>query len=94
MSIHDEADYPWLIPEKLLIAICLERNKYVLGVCLGLSCWEGHFVGKRRTTCVVACPPSLTRFWEKVFSYFSDIENGQKWASPKRDSPTQECIPD
>ncbi len=29
---------------------------------------------------------------EGVF-VFSDIENGQKCASPKRDSPTQECIP-
>jgi hypothetical protein len=70
MSIHDEADYPWLIPEKLLIAICLERNKYVLGVCLGLSCWEGHFVGKRRTTCVVACPPHLQGFGRRCFRIF------------------------
>jgi len=34
MSVH-EADYPWLIQEKRLIAKCLERNKYILDVCLG-----------------------------------------------------------
>src|SRR5580698_8576655 len=35
MSIHDEADHAWLVPEKRLIAQCLERDKYILGVCLG-----------------------------------------------------------
>ena len=35
MSIHDEADHAWLLAEKRLVAQCLERNKYVLGVCLG-----------------------------------------------------------
>jgi GMP synthase (glutamine-hydrolysing) len=35
MSIHDETDYAWLVPEKRLIAQCLERDKFVLGVCLG-----------------------------------------------------------
>ena len=35
MSVHDEADYAWLAPEKKLIAQCLAKNRFVLGVCLG-----------------------------------------------------------
>jgi len=35
MSIHDEADHAWLLPEKRLVTRCLETDKYVLGVCLG-----------------------------------------------------------
>jgi GMP synthase (glutamine-hydrolysing) len=35
MSVHDEAEYAWLRPEKALIAECLQRKKFVLGVCLG-----------------------------------------------------------
>ncbi len=35
MSVHDEADYPWLVAEKRLIAQCLQDGKFVLGVCLG-----------------------------------------------------------
>jgi GMP synthase-like glutamine amidotransferase len=35
MSVHDEAAYPWLVPEKKLIARCLATGKFTLGVCLG-----------------------------------------------------------
>ncbi|HVW07085.1 MAG TPA: type 1 glutamine amidotransferase [Bryobacteraceae bacterium] len=35
MSVHDEAEFPWLRPEKALVAECLKRKKFVLGVCLG-----------------------------------------------------------
>jgi GMP synthase-like glutamine amidotransferase len=35
MSVHDEAEYEWLRPEKALIAQCLRQSKFVLGVCLG-----------------------------------------------------------
>lgn len=35
MSVHDEADYEWLRPEKALVAECLKQKKFVLGVCLG-----------------------------------------------------------
>lgn len=35
MSVHDEAEYPWLVPEKKLIAQCLGAGKFVLGICLG-----------------------------------------------------------
>ena len=35
MSVHDEAAYPWLIPEKKLIERCLAACKFTLGVCLG-----------------------------------------------------------
>src|SRR6185312_11702960 len=35
MSVHDEADYEWLRPEKALVAECLKQKKFVLGICLG-----------------------------------------------------------
>ena len=35
MSIHDEADYPWLTAEKELIAAAIRDGKKVLGICLG-----------------------------------------------------------
>ncbi len=35
MSVNDEAEYPWLVPEKEFIRVAIEQGKPVLGVCLG-----------------------------------------------------------
>lgn len=35
MSVHDEAEYPWLSVERRLVESCLGSRKFVLGVCLG-----------------------------------------------------------
>jgi GMP synthase (glutamine-hydrolysing) len=35
MSVHDEGEYEWLRPEKALVAECLKKKKFVLGICLG-----------------------------------------------------------
>jgi GMP synthase-like glutamine amidotransferase len=35
MSVHDEAVFPWLRPEKALIAAAIGAGKKVLGICLG-----------------------------------------------------------
>jgi GMP synthase-like glutamine amidotransferase len=35
MSVHDEAEYPWLRAEKELIAAAIREGKKVLGICLG-----------------------------------------------------------
>lgn len=35
MSVHDEAEFPWLRPEKELIAKSIREGKKVLGICLG-----------------------------------------------------------
>ncbi|HFH3001027.1 TPA: type 1 glutamine amidotransferase [Pseudomonas aeruginosa] len=35
MSVHDEAQYPWLVAEKRLIRAALDAGKKVLGICLG-----------------------------------------------------------
>lgn len=35
MSVHDEAEHPWLVAEKAYLQGVLEREKPVLGVCLG-----------------------------------------------------------
>lgn len=35
MSVHDESEFSWLQPEKVLVRECLELRRFVLGVCLG-----------------------------------------------------------
>lgn len=35
MGVSDETDYPWLTPEKALIARAIAAGKKVLGICLG-----------------------------------------------------------
>ncbi len=35
MSVNDEADYPWLVDEKALVADAIANGRAVLGVCLG-----------------------------------------------------------
>jgi GMP synthase (glutamine-hydrolysing) len=35
MSVHDETEFPWLRPEKELIATAIGKKKKVLGICLG-----------------------------------------------------------
>ena len=35
MSIHDEAEFPWLINEKRFIREAIEMGKTVIGICLG-----------------------------------------------------------
>ena len=35
MSVNDEAELPWLVPEKALVRSAIAANKRVLGVCLG-----------------------------------------------------------
>lgn len=35
MSVHDTAEYPWLIAERELIAQAIKAGKAVLGICLG-----------------------------------------------------------
>ena len=35
MSIHDEKEFPWLRPEKELIAEAIRQKKKILGICLG-----------------------------------------------------------
>ena len=35
MSVHDEAEFPWLIQEKAAIAQAMQRKIPILGICLG-----------------------------------------------------------
>lgn len=35
MSVHDEAEYPWLRAEKELIRMAIRKGKKILGICLG-----------------------------------------------------------
>jgi GMP synthase-like glutamine amidotransferase len=35
MSVNDEAEYPWLVPEKALVAEAIASGRAVVGVCLG-----------------------------------------------------------
>ena len=46
MSVHDEAEYPWLISEKKLILQAIQAGKKVLGVCLGAQLMA-HVLGSK-----------------------------------------------
>ncbi len=46
MNIYEEADYPWLVPEKRLIAEAIAANKVVIGVCLGAQLVSDVLKGK------------------------------------------------
>jgi GMP synthase-like glutamine amidotransferase len=35
MSVHDESEHPWLVPEKHLVRQSIDSGRFVLGVCLG-----------------------------------------------------------
>ena len=35
MSVNDEADFPWLVAEKEFIRAAIEKDKAVIGICLG-----------------------------------------------------------
>ena len=35
MSVNDEADFPWLVAEKEFIRTAIEKDKAVIGICLG-----------------------------------------------------------
>ena len=35
MSVNDESQYPWLAKEKIFIRQCIEKQKTVIGICLG-----------------------------------------------------------
>ena len=35
MSVYEERQYPWLIPEKRFIETCISSGKVVIGICLG-----------------------------------------------------------
>ena len=35
MSVHDESVHAWLAPEKRLVRRCIERERALLGICLG-----------------------------------------------------------
>jgi GMP synthase-like glutamine amidotransferase len=51
MSVNDEADYPWLVDEKALVADAIVNDRAVLGVCLGaqvIASALGYSVFKNR----------------------------------------------
>ena len=35
MSVNDEADFPWLVAEKEFIRAAIEKDKAIIGICLG-----------------------------------------------------------
>lgn len=46
MSVHDEAQHPWLIPEKRFVEETIKTGKVVLGICLGAQL-VAHVLGAR-----------------------------------------------
>lgn len=50
MSVHDEAAFAWLAPEKRLVRRCIDAGKLVLGVCLGAQI-VAEVLGARVSRC-------------------------------------------
>lgn len=74
MSVNDDAEYPWLEPERRFIRQAIEREKAVLGVCLGAQLIAGA-MGAR----VYANPEREIGWWPIVgMSPAADVP---KWAS-------------
>lgn len=46
MGVNDEADYPWLKAEKAFIKAAIEKNKIVVGICLGAQL-IAHVLGSK-----------------------------------------------
>ena len=46
MNIYEEKEYPWLAAEKRFIGKAIEKNKVVLGVCLGAQLLAGVLGGR------------------------------------------------
>lgn len=54
MSVHDEAEYDWLVPEKQLIRQALEADKGLIGICLG-----AQLIAEALGASVEACEPEI-----------------------------------
>lgn len=46
MSVNDEDEFPWLVEEKKAIKAAIEKNKTVIGICLGSQLIAQVLVGK------------------------------------------------
>jgi GMP synthase-like glutamine amidotransferase len=75
MSVHDEAEFPWLRAEKALIAAAIGAGKKVLGICLGAQLIAEVMGGR-----VYANPVKEIGFWPvrwtgeaiRMFSYLEE----------------------
>jgi len=64
MGVHDEAEYPWLRPEKNFIRSAIDGGKAVLGICLGAQLIAdilGAKVSRNHTPEIGWYPVELTR---------------------------------
>ena len=74
MSIHDEADYPWLKAEKWFIRQVIEAGKPVLGICLGAQLIANSLGGE----VVAAGFREIGWFPVTLTSDFADSNLGQR----------------
>lgn len=80
MSVHDEAEFPWLVDEKLFIRQAIEAGKTVLGICLGsqlISAALGTRVYKNKDKEIGWLNIELTCF-AKTSKLFFDMEGRLK----------------
>lgn len=84
MNTTDEDKYPWLVEEKKLIKAAIDRDKIVLGICLGAQLIAevlGSKVTKNKYREIGWQPVRLTPEGKKspVFRYFSDRFTVFQW---------------
>ena len=63
MSVHDEADFPWLAPEKAFLRQVLRAGKITLAICLGAQLVAQELGGEVRRN-----PEPEIGFWTVRFS--------------------------
>jgi len=84
MSVHDEAEYPWLVPEKALVRSAVDERKAVLGVCLGgqlMADALGAEVTKHHTPEIGWYPIELTEGGrqEAVLADYPNVFTALQW---------------
>ena len=74
MSVHDEAEFPWLRSEKTLIAAAIEAGKKVLGICLGAQLIAEVMGGKVYPNKVKEIGFWPVRWTDEAIKIFSHLE--------------------
>ncbi|HVM86580.1 MAG TPA: type 1 glutamine amidotransferase [Puia sp.] len=92
MSIHDEKEFPWLKKEKEFIKTAIDKNKKILGICLGSQLLADAFGAKvyaNKEKEIGFMPVCFTKdaLQQSWFDGFSECETVFHWHGETFDLP-------
>lgn len=92
MSVHDEAEHPWLVTEKQAIRAAIDAGKPVLGICLGAQLIAqvlGAEVAPNKQREIGWFPLRLTQnaALSPFFADFPDVFDAFHWHGDRFDCP-------